>query len=127
LYMEWHNATVAWAESQLDQRRNVLGLAPKLLLPLIAAFAVMFYLYWPKDGNLVRLAKLMNPAGMVDIARQTSGTFCMGPSYPDGKCSAQGAPAARPGKHLIQNAPAGAPNVANARDGHWPDGERWTP
>ncbi|WP_163468447.1 hypothetical protein, partial [Klebsiella michiganensis] len=70
--LEWHNATVAWTESQLSQRRNVLGLAPKLLLPLVAAFVVMLYLYWPKDGNLTRLIAMMHPAGMVDIARQTN-------------------------------------------------------
>jgi heat shock protein HtpX len=127
LYMEWHNATVAWAESQLDQRRNVLGLAPKLLLPLIAAFAVMSYLYWPKDGNLSKLANLMNPVGMVDIARQTSGTFCMGPSYPDGKCSTKGAPAAKPSTQFVQSAPASGAAAANARDGYWADGERWSP
>jgi len=146
LYIEWHNATVAWAESQLSQRRNVLGLAPKLLLPFVAAFAVMFYLYWPKDGNLSQLAKLMNPVGMVDFARQISGTFCMGPSYPDGKCSTKDAPAARqgtpfvqigpaggstsaakPGPQFVQIAPAGGPTSANARDGYWPDGERGSP
>jgi len=124
LYMEWHNATVAWAESQLDQRRNVLGLAPKLLLPLIAAFAVMFYLYWPKDGDLSKLAKLMNPVAMVDMARETSGTFCMGPSFSDGQCSTKGAPAARPGTQVVQSAPAAA--AAKARDSYWPAGEGLT-
>src|SRR5215475_2584418 len=127
LYMEWHNATVAWAEAQLSQR-NALGLAPKLLLPLVAAFAALGYLYWPKDGDLSKLAKLMNPAEMVGIARQTSGTFCTGPSYPDGKCSTKDAPAATPFKQLGQSAPAGGATAGNvARDGYWPDGERWTP
>ena len=105
----------------------MLGLAPKLLLPLIAAFAVMFYLYWPKDGNLSKLANLMNPVGMVDIARQTSGTFCMGPSYPDGKCSTKGATAAKPTSPFVQIGPAGGATAGNARDGVWPDGELWAP
>lgn len=108
LYLEWHNATVAWTESQLSQRRNVLGLAPKLLLPLVAAFVVMLYLYWPKDGNLTRLIAMMHPAGMVDIARQTnSGPFCSGPSYPDGKCTTKGAPAAN--NQVAQRTPLAAP------------------
>lgn len=127
LYMEWHNASVAWAEKQLEQRRNVLGLAPKLLLPLIAAFATMAYLYWPQDGNLSKLVMRLNPAGMVDIARQTSGTFCIGPSYPDGQCGAKGAHAAKTSTPFVQIAPAGGASAATARDGYWADGERWTP
>jgi Zn-dependent protease with chaperone function len=127
LYMEWHNATVAWTESQLDQRRNVLGLAPKLLLPLIAAFAVMLYLNWPKDGDLSKLVKVMNPAGMVDVARLTSGTFCTGPSFPDGQCSTKDATAAKPASPFKQIGPAGTVASAHAGDGYWADGERWSP
>jgi Zn-dependent protease with chaperone function len=127
LFMEWHNATVAWAEAQLSQPRNAFGLAPKLLLPLVAAFAALGYLYWPKDGDLSKLGKLMSPAGMVDIARQTSGTFCTGPSYPDGKCSTKGAPATKPNSPFVQIGPAAGATAGNARDGVWPDGERWTP
>ncbi len=122
LYMEWHNATVAWTESQLSQR-NALGLAPKLLLPLVAAFAALGFLYWPKDGDLSKLAKLMNPAGMVDFARQTSGTFCTGPSYPDGKCSTKDAPAAKPSSPFRQIGPAaGGTPASNRSADHWQDG-----
>jgi heat shock protein HtpX len=121
LYMEWHNATVAWAEAQLSQR-NALGLAPKLLLPLVAAFAALGFLYWPKDGDLSKLAKLMNPAGMVDFARQTSGTFCTGPSYPDGKCSTDGAPSAKQSSPFRQIGPAaGGIPTSNRGADHWPD------
>jgi heat shock protein HtpX len=126
LYMEWHTATVAWAEAQLNQR-NAIGLAPKLLLPLIAAFAALGYLYWPKDGDLSKLAKLMNPAGMVDIARQTSGTFCSGPSYPDGKCSTKGAQAAKPSSPFVQIGPAAGTPASNRNPDHWPDGTPVTP
>jgi len=126
LFMEWHNATVAWAEAQLSQR-NALGLAPKLLLPLIAAFAALGYLYWPKDGDLSKLTKLVSPAGMVDIARQTSGTFCTGPSYPDGKCTTKDGAAAKPSSPFVQIGPAGGTAAGQPRDGVWPDGQRWTP
>ena len=86
-FREWHNACIAWEEWQLNERRNVIGLAPKLIIPLIASCAVALYIYWPKDGNLTRLIGTFNPAEMVDIARMVnSGPFCSGPSYPDGKC-----------------------------------------
>jgi heat shock protein HtpX len=93
-FWEWHNACVAWEEWQLNERR-VIGLAPKLIIPLAAACAVALYVYWPKDGNVSRLMATFNPAEMVDIARMVnSGPFCMGPSYPDGKCpGAKTAPA----------------------------------
>ena len=109
LYMEWHNATVAWAESQLNQPR-VFGLAHKLVLPLVAAFAIMLFMWWPKDGNLSRLVNVMNPARMVGIARQTnSGPFCSGPSYPDGKCTTKGAPSATANGQVAQSTPFSPP------------------
>ncbi|HMM91759.1 M48 family metalloprotease [Bradyrhizobium sp.] len=86
-FREWHNACIAWEEWQLNERRNLIGLAPRLIIPLIASCAVALYIYWPKDGNLKRLIGTFNPAEMVDIARMVnSGPFCSGPSYPDGKC-----------------------------------------
>ena len=86
-FREYHNACIAWEEWQLNERRNVIGLAPKLIIPLAASCAVALYIYWPKDGNLSRLIGTFNPAEMVDIARMVnSGPFCSGPSYPDGKC-----------------------------------------
>jgi heat shock protein HtpX len=86
-FREYYNACIAWEEWQLNERRNVIGLAPKLIIPLVASCAVALFIYWPKDGNLSRLVGTFNPAEMVDIARMTnSGPFCMGPSYPDGKC-----------------------------------------
>src|SRR5262249_1746123 len=120
LFMQWHNACVAWAESQLNERR-VLGVMPKLMIPLGLAFAAMLYIYWPKDGNLSRVAELMTPAGMGDIARQTnSGPFCSGPSYPDGKCTPKGAPSAKVDSQVAQNnpsaLPAGKPGVGGS---HW--------
>lgn len=130
LYMQWHHACVAWTEWQLNERRNVLGVMPKLMIPLGLAFAAVLYLYWPKDGNLSKLASLMNPAGMVDIARMTnSGPFCSGPSYPDGKCPTKGAPAAKPNNQVAQSASAAAPpGKPGANGGVWSEGsDRPTP
>jgi Zn-dependent protease with chaperone function len=130
LYMQWHNACVAWAEWQLNERR-VLGVMPKLMIPLGLAFAAVLYLYWPKDGNLSKLATLMNPAGMVDIARMTnSGPFCSGPSYPDGKCPTKGAPAATANNKVAQNTSSAAPvskSVGNGGFSSSQESERPTP
>jgi Zn-dependent protease with chaperone function len=95
-FREWHHACIAWEEWQLNERRNMIGLAPKLIIPLAASCVVALYIYWPKDGNLSKLIGTFNPAGMVDIARLThSGPFCSGPSYPDGKCPGAGTKSAQ--------------------------------
>ena len=86
-FQEWQDACSAWEEWRLNDRRNIIGLAPKIVLPVAAACIAMMVIYWPKDGSLSRLLATFNPVGMVDIARETnSGPFCTGPSYPDGKC-----------------------------------------
>jgi heat shock protein HtpX len=96
-FWQWQNACIAWTECQLRERRNVLGLVPKLMIPLAVTVVAALFIWWPKDGNLSRLATTFSPTGMVDIARQVnSGPFCIGPSYPDGKCpGAKNAPAAQ--------------------------------
>lgn len=72
-----------WRES--DQR-NFLGLKPELRIPVAAAFTFLAVLYWPSDGNFRTFAYKFSPTAYADIGVQTSGTFCSGPSYPDGKC-----------------------------------------
>jgi Zn-dependent protease with chaperone function len=96
-FWHWQNACIAWTECQLRERRNVLGLVPKLMIPLAVTVVAALFIWWPKDGNLSRLVTTFSPTGMVDIARQVnSGPFCIGPSYPDGKCpGAKNAPAAQ--------------------------------
>lgn len=95
-FWQWQNACIAWTESQLGERRNVLGLVPKLMIPLALTVVAALFIWWPKDGSLSRLAATFNPTEMVDIARMVnSGPFCVGPSYPDGKCpGARNAPTA---------------------------------
>ena len=92
-FRAWHNACIAWEERQLDERRNILGLAPVFLIPLAVGCFGALYLYWPKDGNLSTLANMYSPGSLVEMARVTqSGPFCYGSSYPDGKCPAKTAP-----------------------------------
>lgn len=121
-FRAWHNACIAWEERQFDERRNILGLAPALLIPLAVGCVGALYLYWPKDGNLSTLAGMYSPASLVEMARTTqSGPFCYGPSYPDGKCPAKTAsvnasdgtvagPSASRSGTFVSLRPAGAPD-----------------
>ncbi len=90
----------------MGERRNVLGLVPKLMIPLALTVVAALFIWWPKDGNLSRLVTTFSPTEMVDIARMVnSGPFCVGPSYPDGKCpGAKNAPAAHAGRHRLERA-----------------------
>src|SRR5882757_5780059 len=96
-FRQWHDAAIAWTESELRERRNILGLTSKLMIPLALTWAALLFIWWPKDGNLSKLVTVFNPAQVVDLARQVnSGPFCVGPSYPDGKCpGAKNVPAAQ--------------------------------
>ncbi|SFH64324.1 M48 family metalloprotease [Bradyrhizobium sp. Gha] len=71
LFMQWQNACETWAEAQLNER-HILGVMPKMMIPLGLAFAAMLFIYWPKDGNLSRLAEVMNPVRIVDLMRQVN-------------------------------------------------------
>jgi Zn-dependent protease with chaperone function len=72
-----------WRES--DQR-NFLGLKPEMRIPVAACFAFLLVFHWPSDGDFKTLAYKFSPTWYADIGLQTQGTFCSGPSYPDGKC-----------------------------------------
>lgn len=119
LYRQWHNASVAWAEWQLRERRNLLGLTSKMIIPVAATCLAVLYIYWPGNGNLSRLVTTFSPTAMVDIARETnSGPFCSGPSYPDGKCpGAKSELAARDHGQAGGNAPAGGVPASKVGDG----------
>ena len=103
-FWQWQNACIAWQEWRPSDRRNAIGLAPKLIIPLGATCVLLLVMYWPANGNLSKLISRFNPADMVEIARMTnSGPFCVGPSYPDKKCRGQ---------------PADKPSIANTPGVH---------
>jgi heat shock protein HtpX len=84
-FRQWHDAAIAWTEWELRERRNILGLTSKLMIPLALTWAALLFIYWPKDGNLSKLASVFNPAQVVELGRAMhSGPSCYGPSYPDG-------------------------------------------
>ncbi len=131
-FRQWHDACVVWTEWQLRDRRNLLGLTSKLMIPVALTCLAMLVIYWPKDGNLSRLVATFSPAGMVDIARMThSGPFCSGPSYPDGKCpGARNAPIAAqvatpaqskvaPGEIFSSRSPEASNGSSRSYDPNW--------
>ena len=86
-FRQWQDACIAWHEWRAGDRRNVLGLQPAMVLPVVATAGVLLFFWWPADGDLARLAARFGPAAMIEIARETnSGPTCVGPSYHDGLC-----------------------------------------
>ena len=41
---------------------------------------------WLMYGDYRRFAYKFSPTAYADLGLETQGTFCSGPSYPDGKC-----------------------------------------
>jgi len=73
-----------WRE---DDKRNIFGLTPNLTLPTAAVSVFVMTLYWPADSDLTKFAQKLGPIALVNMADDMSGgTFCSGPSYPNGKC-----------------------------------------
>lgn len=85
-FRRWHDAAIAWTEWELRERRNILGLTSKLMIPLALTWAALLFIYWPKDGNLSKLMNVFNPAQVVELGRamNSGGPACYGASYPDG-------------------------------------------
>ena len=89
LFDEWLDAMHAYWEWRPSDRRNWLGLKPKMMIPFLATLTFIGVFYWPADGNWRTMATTFNPQRIVEAGRKygiQSGTFCEGPSYPDGKC-----------------------------------------
>ncbi|SDO71513.1 M48 family metalloprotease [Afipia sp. GAS231] len=135
-FRRWHDAAIAWTEWELRERRNILGLTSKLMIPLALTWAALLFIYWPKDGNLSKLMNVFNPAQVVELGRaMNSGPACYGPSYPDGCKGANGAtmvqldspkqvgaPAANVVAPAERKAPAsGTFNNSSAAQGYDPD------
>jgi heat shock protein HtpX len=71
----WHNHCVDYWEWKESDKRNALGLTPKMFLPLAAVVTFMLIYLWPSDGNYRGAVQLFNPAALVDMASSTRGTF----------------------------------------------------
>lgn len=64
--------------------RNALGMRPELAILVTAVTALLLYMHWPCDGDFGKFARTFSPNLFGEMSG--SGTFCSGPSYPDGKC-----------------------------------------
>lgn len=108
-YREWQNACIAWYEWRIDDKRNFLGLTPKMIIPVAATCMFLLVFHWPADGSLSKLRNIFSPSVLVDIAHEVhSGPFCSGPSYPDGKCDSTAQttqPEAKPAAPVVQDRP----------------------
>jgi heat shock protein HtpX len=91
-WIDWHNQCVDYWEWKEDDKRDALGLKPKMYLPLAAVVTFMIIFLWPSDGNYRGAIQLFNPAALVQMASSTQGTFstqnCTAGSV-NGQCGAQ--------------------------------------
>jgi heat shock protein HtpX len=86
-YRQWREATIAWWEWRSSDRRNLFGIAPKMVIPVIAASVISVLFWWPRDNNLGKFAATFSPATFVRTMEAiNSGPGCIGRSYPDGLC-----------------------------------------
>lgn len=86
-HRQWQEACIAWCEWRISDRRNAIGLAPAMIIPVAAIAMFLLVLWWPADGDLSKLTARFGPAALVEMAREVnSGPECIGPSYQDGIC-----------------------------------------
>jgi hypothetical protein len=110
-FWQWQNACIDWCEWREGDRRNAFGIAPKMILPLVATSALVAALYWPNNGDFSRMWDRFSPTAFVDLMRQSQrGPFCSGPSYPGDKCPG----AERASETRAARPPAAKPAAARA-------------
>jgi len=86
-FWRWQHASIAWHEWRLDDRRNAIGLKPKMVIPAAAVTMFLLVFHWPADGDLSKLRSTFDPASLAVLGEMMEGgTFCSGPTYPDGTC-----------------------------------------
>ncbi|HEX8193236.1 MAG TPA: hypothetical protein VF552_10075, partial [Allosphingosinicella sp.] len=85
-FWRWQNACIAWQEWRSDDRRNVIGLTPKMIIPVAAVTMFLLVFHWPADNDLSKLRATFDPGKLVQMSEMmdAGSTFCSGPSC-DGK------------------------------------------
>jgi Zn-dependent protease with chaperone function len=61
-FWRWQHACIAWQEWRLDDRRNLLGLKPKMAIPAAAVTMFLAVFHWPADGDLRKFRSTFDPA-----------------------------------------------------------------
>lgn len=86
-YRQWREATISWWEWRSSDRRNLLGITPKMVIPVAAVCVFSAVFWWPRDNDVGKFADTFSPAAFVRVVQvMNSGPSCTGPSYPDGLC-----------------------------------------
>lgn len=86
-FRQWQQATIAWWEWRTSDRRNVFGITPKMAIPVAATCVFSLVFWWPRDNDLSKFGSILSPSAIVELGQKvTSGPFCTGPSYPNGRC-----------------------------------------
>jgi Zn-dependent protease with chaperone function len=97
-FWRWQHACIAWQEWRIDDRRNAIGLTPKMVIPVAATCTFLLVFHWPADGDPAKLGRIFSPTRMVEIARMVNsegGTFSVKSTNP----SAGSGSAAQAGAH----------------------------
>jgi hypothetical protein len=109
-FWRWQHACIAWYEWRSDDRRNALGLTPKMVIPVAAVSTFLLVFHWPDDGDLSKLRATFDPAVLIEMSEMmdATSTFCSGGSACGGGAApavpAAPAPIAAP-VHDLQQAP----------------------
>jgi Zn-dependent protease with chaperone function len=81
-FWRWQHACIAWQEWRSDDRRNAIGLTPKMIIPVAAVTMFLVVFHWPADNDLSKLRATFDPARFVEMAEMmdAGSTFCSTPS-----------------------------------------------
>lgn len=103
-YRRWTDGLTAWHEWRASDRRNALGLTPKMLLPVAAVAVFLGVFHWPADHDPVAFARVFDPKGAAGWFGQMADFIA--PCSANGVDTAAGcgvAPMPRPGAPVETN------------------------
>jgi Zn-dependent protease with chaperone function len=94
-FWRWQHACIAWQEWRLEDRRNLIGLKPKMVIPVAAVTTFLLVFHWPADNDLSKLRATFDPSFLIEMGRMMdAGPICSGPAFGEGGCDGAGAPPA---------------------------------
>jgi heat shock protein HtpX len=95
-YVEWYKHNIDYWEWKEGDKRNVLGLKPKMYVPFAAVLTFLMIFHIPSNGDYKGALALLNPASLVELASNTLPQHVVGAQptqacverSTDGKCDA---------------------------------------
>ncbi|HEY0014396.1 MAG TPA: M48 family metalloprotease [Allosphingosinicella sp.] len=112
-FWKWQHACIAWQEWRSEDRRNALGLTPRMIIPVAATAMFLLVFHWPADNDLSKLRATFDPAAFMEMAEMmdATSTFCSGSTCESSNAvsvetrpAAQASPAPAPADGLRQAA-----------------------